>query len=161
MTRAISSAAACAAIVAFAITTASTAPATGVAPTFAKDVAPILFDKCASCHRTGEIGPMPLLSYEDARPWARAIKIKVVAREMPPWGADREQTLPMRNDRSLTEREIETISAWVDAGAPRGNDADLPPKPTFKEGWTFGREPDFVFELPLEFEVPAEGELAV
>jgi hypothetical protein len=161
MQRLIHGSAACAGMIAIAIATANTAPSAGSPPTFAKDVAPILFEKCVSYHRAGEIGPMPLLSYEDARPWAKAIKIKVVARDMPPWGADRDQTLPMRNDRSLTEHEIETISAWVDAGAPRGNDVDLPPKPTFKEGWTFGRDPDFVFELPLEFEVPAEGEIAV
>src|SRR4029450_13671380 len=75
-------------------------------PTFAKDVAPIMFNKCATCHRPGEVAPMSLLSYEDARPWAKAIKSKVVAREMPPWGADITQTLPMRNDISLTHIEI-------------------------------------------------------
>ena len=62
--------------------------ATQAAPTFAKDVAPIMYSKCANCHRPGEVAPMSLLSYEDARPWAKAIKSKVVAREMPPWGAD-------------------------------------------------------------------------
>jgi hypothetical protein len=131
------------------------------APTFTKDVAPIIFEKCAGCHRPGEVAPMTLMAYDDARPWARAIKAKVVAREMPPWGADPEHTLPMRNDRSLTERQIDTIARWVDAGAPRGNPADLPPAPTFAEGWTFGREPDYVIEMPLEFSIPAEGELAV
>src|SRR5215510_4449479 len=102
------------------VMTVHTAPA-ATAPTFTKDVAPIFFEKCASCHRQGEIAPMTLLSYEDARPWAKAIKAKVVAREMPPWGADHENTLKMRNDRSLSEQQIQTISAWVDAGAPRGN----------------------------------------
>src|SRR5262245_34125081 len=68
-----------------------------VTPTFAKDVAPIMFAKCATCHRAGEVAPMALLSYEDARPWAKAIKSKVVAREMPPWGADPTQSLKMRN----------------------------------------------------------------
>src|SRR5215475_4122986 len=129
------------------------------APTFAKDVAPIVYEKCASCHRPGEVAPMPLISYEDVRPWAKAIKSKVVGREMPPWGADHEQTLPMRNDRSLSEREIQTIAAWVDGGAQRGNDADLPAKPSFSEGWTAGREPDYILEMPLEFDIPAEGEL--
>jgi len=70
-------------------------------PTFAKDVAPIMFEKCAGCHRPGEVAPMSLLSYEDARPWMKAIKTKVMAREMPPWGADPAHSLPMRNDRSL------------------------------------------------------------
>src|SRR5215510_7085786 len=132
------------------------------APTFAKDVAPILYEKCASCHRTGEVAPMALLTYEDVRPWAKAIKSKVVAREMPPWGADHEQSLPMRNDRSLSERQIQTIAAWVDGGALKGNDADLPKPPTFTDGWTYGRgEPDYVIEMPTTFDIPAEGELPV
>ena len=135
--------------------------AAATTPTFTKDIAPIMFEKCASCHRPGEVAPMSLLSYEDARPWMKAIKNKVVAREMPPWGADPAHSLPMRNDRSLTEQQIATISAWVDAGAPRGNDADLPAAPKFAEGWTYGREPDMVIEMPQEFDIPAEGELPV
>src|SRR4249919_3481120 len=83
-------------------------------PTFSKDVAPIVFDHCASCHRPGEVAQMSLLSYDDVRPWARAIKSKVVAREMPPWGADPAQTLKMRNDPSLSKEQIDTIVAWVD-----------------------------------------------
>jgi hypothetical protein len=130
-------------------------------PTFSKDVAPILNDKCVSCHRPGEVAPMTLMSYEEVRPWAKAIKAKVVAREMLPWGADHENTLKMRNDRSLSEAQIQTIAAWVDAGAPRGNPADLPPAPKFAEGWTYGREPDYIIEMPLEIEIPAEGELSV
>jgi hypothetical protein len=130
-------------------------------PTFTKDVAPILYKHCAQCHRPGEVAPMSLLTYADARPWARAIKSKVVSREMPPWGADPDQGRKMRNDPSLSKAQIETISAWVDAGAPRGDDADLPPAPAFAEGWTYGREPDYVLEMPVEFEIPAEGELGV
>src|SRR5688572_25540444 len=130
-------------------------------PTFARDVAPIMFNKCANCHRPGEVAPMSLLSYEDARPWAKAIKSKVVAREMPPWGADMTQTLPMRNDISLSQKEIDTIAAWVDAGAARGNAADMPPSPKFATGWTNGTEPDYVLEMPVEFDIPAEGELGV
>jgi len=131
------------------------AGATG-APTFAKDVAPILFEHCASCHRPGEIGPMSFLTYEATRPWARAIQKKVVSREMPPWGADPAHTMKMRNDRSLSQREIDTIVAWVGAGAPRGDAADLPPAPTFASGWQLG-EPDYVFEMPLEWTIKAEG----
>src|SRR5438128_1085513 len=108
------------------------APASSV-PTFSKDVAPILFNHCASCHRPGEIAPMSLLSYQDARPWAKAMKEKVRAREMPPWGADPHQSLKMRNDRSLSQDEIDTIVTWADGGAPRGNDADLPPVPKFAD----------------------------
>ncbi len=141
--------------------TAASPSAQNNAPTFTKDVAPIIFEKCAGCHRPFEVAPMTLMSYDDARPWAKAIKAKVVAREMPPWGADPEHSLPMRNDRSLTEKQIDTIARWVDAGAPRGNPADLPAAPKFAEGWTFGREPDFVIEMPLEVNIPAEGELAV
>jgi hypothetical protein len=130
-------------------------------PTFTRDVAPIMFGRCANCHRPGEVAPMSLLTYEDARPWARAIKAKVVAREMPPWGADPAESLKMRNDVSLTQQQIDTIAAWVDAGAPRGDPADLPPAPAFATGWTFGREPDYILEMPVEFETPAEGELGV
>jgi hypothetical protein len=137
------------------------APAAAAPPTFTKDVAPILFEKCATCHRPGEVAPMTLLTFEDVRPWAKAIKAKVVAREMPPWGADHENSLKMRNDRSLSEAQIQTIAAWVDAGAPRGNAADLPPAPRFAEGWTHGTEPDYVIEMPLEVTIPAEGELSV
>jgi hypothetical protein len=140
---------------------ATPAAAPAVVPTFTKDVAPIVFDKCASCHRTGEVAPMTLLSYDDVRPWAKVIKTKIMAREMPPWGADPEHSLKMRNDRSLSKAQIDTIVAWVDGGAPKGSDADLPPMPAFADGWTFGREPDAVLEMPVEFSIPAEGELGV
>jgi mono/diheme cytochrome c family protein len=138
-------------------------PATAAAgaPTFAKHIAPIVYKHCAQCHRPGEVAPMSLLSYDDVRPWARAIKNKTASREMPPWGADPSQGLKMRNDPSLSKEQIATIAAWVDAGAPRGNDADMPPAPKFAEGWTHGSEPDFVLEMPVEFDIPAEGELGV
>jgi hypothetical protein len=110
-----------------------TAPALPTA-TFTKDVAPIIFEKCAACHRPGEVAPMTLLSYQDVRPWAKIIKSKVLAREMPPWGAEPEHSLKMRNDRSLSTKQIDTIVAWVDGGAPKGKDADLPPAPKFAEG---------------------------
>jgi mono/diheme cytochrome c family protein len=137
------------------------ASSSAATPTFTKDIAPILYEKCATCHRPGEIAPMTLMTFEDARPWAKAIKAKVVSREMPPWGADHENTLKMRNDRSLSEAQIQAIAAWVDAGAPRGNPADLPPAPKFAEGWTHGTEPDYIIEMPLEVAIPAEGELSV
>jgi hypothetical protein len=130
-------------------------------PTFSKDVAPIVFNNCATCHRAGEVAPMTLTSYDDVRPWAKVIKNKVVSREMPPWGADPAHSLKMRNDRSLTPAQIDTIVAWVDGGAPKGSDADLPAMPTFAEGWTFGREPDAILEMPVDFSIPAEGELGV
>src|SRR5262245_56871856 len=91
-----------------------TAPA--AVPTFAQDVAPIMYEKCTMCHRAGEVAPMTLLSYEDVRPWARVIRNKVISREMPPWGADPEHSLKMRNDRSLSKDQIDTIVRWVDGG---------------------------------------------
>jgi hypothetical protein len=129
-------------------------------PTFTKDVAPIFYEKCVMCHRPGEVAPMSLLTFEAARPWARAIKNKVVARQMPPWYAD-PQFGHFLNDPSLTPRQIDTIAAWADGGAPKGSDADLPRAPQFAEGWRHpsGRPPDLVIEMPLDYPVPAEGEI--
>ncbi len=127
--------------------------------TFTKDVAPIVFNKCANCHRAGEAAPMSLTSYAEVRPWSKAIREEVVERTMPPWFADpKTSTLHFANDRRLSEKEIATITAWVDAGAPKGSDKDLPPLPKYAPGWTFG-EPDLVIEMPLDYEVQAEGEL--
>src|SRR4051794_21488910 len=139
---------------------ATGAPA-GAVPTFTRDVAPIVFNNCASFHRQGEVAPMTLTSYEDVRPWAKVIKNKVVSREMPPWGADPEHSLKMRNDRSLTQAQIDTIVAWGGGGAQKGRGAAPPPMPKFAEGWTFGREPDAILEMPIDFSIPAEGELGV
>ena len=124
-------------------------------PTFTKEVAPILFEHCVACHRPSQIAPMSLLSYDETRPWARAIKIKVEAREMPPWNAE-PGIQEYANDPSLSQDEIDTISAWVDGGAPQGNHADLPTAPTFAEGWAIG-EPDYIFTMVEPFEVPADG----
>lgn len=131
------------------------------APTFDKEVAPILFKHCANCHRQGEIGSaMPLVSYDTARPWAESIKQKVVRREMPPWPADPNGSLKFSNDPRLSQEEINTLIAWVDAGAPKGNDADLPPLPPVSKGWLNpnGLAPDIVVKLP-EFHLPANGEI--
>jgi copper type II ascorbate-dependent monooxygenase-like protein len=127
--------------------------------TFSKDVAPIIFNKCATCHRAGEVAPMSLMSYQEVRPWSKSIREQVIQRAMPPWFADAQtSTLKFSNDRRLTQTEIDTITAWVDAGSPKGDDKDLPPIPRYIPGWTFG-EPDLVIEMPVDFEVPAEGEL--
>jgi mono/diheme cytochrome c family protein len=134
-------------------------PAPPSSPTFTKDVAPILFSRCVQCHRPGEIGPMSLLSYQEVRPWAKAIRSKVVAREMPPWGAD-PQYGRFKNDPTLSQAQIETIVAWVEAGAPKGSDADMPSAPALSAGWLHG-EPDLVLEMPIEFQVPAEGQVDV
>jgi len=123
--------------------------------TFTKDVAPIFYQRCVECHRPGEIAPMSLLTYESARPWAKSIKEKVSARIMPPWHAD-PQYGKFENDARLSAKEIETIVAWADAGAPKGDAKDLPPAPKFTEGWTIG-QPDVVFAMPEEYSVPADG----
>jgi len=133
--------------------------ASAASPTFTKDVAPILYNSCVGCHRAGEVAPMSLVSYDEVRPWARSIRLKVTSREMPPWGADPHYG-KFKDDRSLTTEQIETIAKWVDTGAPKGNDADLPPMPTFAAGWSHG-QPDVVIEMPVDFDVPAEGEVPV
>ncbi|MFY9572727.1 MAG: cytochrome c [Blastocatellia bacterium] len=123
--------------------------------TFARDVAPILFNNCVQCHRPGEIAPMSLLTFKEARPWARSIKEKVATGVMPPWHAD-PHVGEFANDRRLSQKDIDTLVAWVDQGAQEGNPKDLPPAPKFLEGWNIGN-PDAVFYLPQEYPVPASG----
>src|SRR5882672_12197887 len=110
------------------------AQAAADATTFTRDVAPILNAKCVTCHRPGEVAPMALLTYQDARPYARAIKEKVASRQMPPWFADKSAGA-FANDPSLTAQEIATITQWVDAGAPQGDPKDMPKAPHFTDGW--------------------------
>ena len=126
-------------------------------PTFTKDVAPILYKNCSQCHRPNEVAPMPLMTYEQVRPWARSIKSKVLKKEMPPWGIG-ESSLTFSNDRQMSEKEIFTLVAWVDAGAPKGNDADLPAPPSYPGGWKFNREPDVVLRMPVEFTIEPRSE---
>jgi hypothetical protein len=123
--------------------------------TFAKDVAPIFYKNCVQCHRTGEIAPMSLMTYKEARPWARSIKEKVATREMPPWHAD-PHVGQFANDRRLSQKDVDTIVAWVDQGAKEGNPKELPPAPSFLDGWNIGK-PDAVFQLPQPYTVPATG----
>jgi hypothetical protein len=126
-----------------------------VTPTFAKDIAPIVYQHCASCHRAGEIAPMSLLSYEEVRPWAASIREKVSTGVMPPWhsAAPRGQ---FSNDRRLTDSEKELIMRWVAAGSPKGYVKDLPPLPAFTENWEIGT-PDAVITMPEPYNVPANG----
>jgi mono/diheme cytochrome c family protein len=126
-------------------------------PTFTKDVAPILYKNCSQCHRPNEVAPMPLMTYEQVRPWARSIKSKVLKKEMPPWGIG-DSTLTFSNDRQMSEKEIFTLVAWVDAGAPKGDDRDLPASPEYPGGWKFNREPDVVIKMPVEFTVEPRSE---
>ena len=129
-------------------------PAVSV-PTFSKDVAPILFKNCVTCHRPGEAAPMSLLTYEQARPYARAIASAVANRTMPPWHADAPAG-SFHNERSLTDREREILAAWSAGGAPNGDAMDLPPQPRFTEGWSLGT-PDIVLEMAEDYRIPARG----
>jgi hypothetical protein len=124
-------------------------------PTFTRDVAPILQEKCQACHRPGYIAPMPLLTYEQSRPWARAIRERVITRQMPPWHMDKTVGIQeFKNDRSLTDRQIDTIVRWVDAGAPQGDPKDMPPPKVFPDEskWNFatvfGGPPDLIVRSP-------------
>src|SRR5687767_8333904 len=107
-------------------------------PTFSKDVAPVLFANCTTCHRPGEIAPMSLLTFKDARPWARSIAEQVKNGTMPPWHAD-PAVGQFANERRLTEAQKSTIARWVDAGAPEGDPKDLPAPPQYAEGWRIGQ----------------------
>jgi hypothetical protein len=127
-------------------------------PTFTKDVAPILQRSCVQCHRSGQSAPMSLRTYEDVRPWARSIKTRVEARQMPPWHIDRNVGIQeFKGDLSLRDNDIDTIVAWADAGAPRGNPADMPPQRQFADGdeWAIGK-PDLVVRFP-KYKVAASG----
>src|SRR5262249_48161378 len=103
------------------------APSHAVEPTFAKDIAPILQEKCQDCHRNGSMAPMSLSTYEETRPWAKSIRERVILRQMPPWHIDRTTGVrKFKNDMSLSDEQIDLIVRWVDAGAPLGNTRDLP-----------------------------------
>ncbi len=126
--------------------------------TFTRDVAPIIHRSCSGCHRPDEVAPMSLMTYEEVRPWARSIRNRVASREMPPWHLDRRIGIQdFKNDPSLTDAEIATIVDWVDAGAPRGDLADMPPLPTYgsADDWQIG-EPDLIVRYP-NYLVPAAG----
>jgi hypothetical protein len=130
-------------------------PAQKPAPTYAKDVAPILYKHCTECHRTGEIAPMPLMTYADVRPWAKAIRDQVTEGNMPPWHADPAHG-KFRNARRLTAAEKETLTRWANAGAPAGRAADMPAPPTYAEGWRIGK-PDVIFAMPKPYTLKPDG----
>ena len=126
--------------------------------TFTRDVAPILQRSCQVCHRPGSVAPMSLLTWQQARPWARAIKQRVMLRDMPPWGVDRNVGVQQfKDDPSLTDEEIETLVAWVDGGAPRGNPEDMPPPRQFRDMVKWQIEPDLIVSMPREHTVQAFG----
>ena len=138
------------------LSAASTAAAQQNAPTYSKDVAPILFANCTSCHRAGEIAPMSLMSYKDVRPWARAIGARVADGTMPPWHADPAHGT-FSNARMLSEIDKATIARWVAAGAPEGDRSDLPAPPSYAEGWNI--TPDVVLSMQEDYPIPATGEV--
>ena len=139
-----------------ALATAARAADPSSSVTFSKDVLPILQKNCQSCHRPGQVAPMSLMSYKEARPWAKAIKTAVTTRQMPPWFADPKYG-HFTNDRSLKQSEIDTLAKWADTGALEGDAKDAPPPVQWpKEGWTI--QPEIVMELPPH-EVPAKGVL--
>jgi hypothetical protein len=123
--------------------------------TYTRDVAPILEKNCQGCHRPGEAAPFSLLTYQQARPWAKAMKEAVRLKKMPPWFADPHYG-KFSNDRSLAPKDVDIIAAWADAGAPEGDPKDLPAPLSFVEGWSIPK-PDVVFQPPQAFEIPASG----
>jgi mono/diheme cytochrome c family protein len=125
--------------------------------TFTKDVAVILQKHCQVCHQPDTFAPMSLLTYEQARPWARAIKQKILAREMPPWYIDKNVGIRnFSNDVSLSDQEIATIVQWVDNGAPQGNPADMPPPRKFEASDKWHIRPDLIVQLQKDVIVPAQ-----
>jgi peroxiredoxin len=132
------------------------APAADSAVTFTKDIAPIFNANCVACHREGQIGPFPMNTYEQCVGWAEMIREVVVERRMPPWHAD-PSVGHFANDARLSDQEKELISAWVDNGAPEGNAKDLPPAPTFPEGWQIPKPDEVLYMADQPYEVPASG----
>ena len=151
-----------------AVAVAATAPVSASAaeaeaiPTFTKDIAPIFQARCEACHRPGSIAPMSLVTYQESRPWARSIKERVSTRQMPPWHIDRTVGITeFKNDRSLTDAQIDTVVRWVDGGAPRGNPEDMPAAVDWPDEsiWNFAERfdgpPDLIIES-TPYTVPAE-----
>jgi N-acetyl-alpha-D-glucosaminyl L-malate synthase BshA len=122
--------------------------------TFNKHVLPILQKNCQECHRPGEIGPMPFMTYESTRPWAKAIKAAVASKKMPPWFADAKYG-HFLNERQLSDADIATLSKWADSGAPEGDAKDKPAPREFTTGWNI--KPDLIFKMPKAYRVPAKG----
>src|SRR5438093_12661840 len=131
------------------------APRIANAPTFNKDVAPILYKNCTTCHRPGEVAPMSLLTYKDARPWAKAIKTAVLMQRMPPWQVEPQYDHKFSNGARLTQAERDILVAWADTGAAEGDAKDTPAPAAFTDGWNL--TPDMIVEMPAEFTVQATG----
>lgn len=123
--------------------------------TFYKDVLPVLQKNCQECHRAGEAAPMAFTSYQEVRPWAKAIKASVQSKKMPPWFAD-PSIGKFHNARVLTAADVETLVTWADNGAPAGNVKDAPKPVEWVDGWSIGK-PDQIVEMPKPFDVVASG----
>jgi len=126
-------------------------------PTFYRDVLPILQQHCQDCHRLHEIAPMPLMTYEQTRSWAGAIRQVVLAKKMPPWFAE-PHSGRFSNDPSLTHQQIDTLAAWVDTGAVPGDPREAPPPRNWTDGWNI-RQPDVILEMPQPVSIPARGDV--
>jgi hypothetical protein len=122
-------------------------------PTYSKDIAPIFYQRCVSCHHPNDIAPMSLMTYRDARPWAKSIRDAVITKKMPPWYADPHYGT-FENNPGLSKGEIDKITAWVDQGVKEGDSKDLPPAPVFTDGWRIGK-PDLIVSLPEEQTISA------
>ncbi len=131
------------------------APAPAQTVTFNKQIAPIIYNNCSSCHRPGEAAPFPLLSYQDVFKRGRLIAAVTQARYMPPWKPE-ETSYAFKDERRLKTSEIALIQDWVKQGMPEGNASEAPPPPKFTSGWILG-EPDLVVEMPAAYHVPADG----
>jgi len=124
--------------------------------TYARDVAPILFNNCLECHRQTQMGPFSLGTYEQAHQRAADLAAVAESRQMPPFRPRSGFGQRFAHDRSLSTAEIATLKAWADAGAPEGDPADLPKMPTFSDDWAMG-PPDLIIEMPEDFQLPATG----
>jgi Copper type II ascorbate-dependent monooxygenase, C-terminal domain len=131
--------------------------AAGGAPTFYRDVLPILQEHCQSCHRPGQIAPVPFLTFDQTRPFAALIAKDARDRKMPPWFAD-PQVGHFSNDPSLSAEEIRTLTTWAVANAPAGIPRDAPPPPHWTEGWSIP-QPDLVVKMPKSVAIPAQGDV--
>src|SRR5689334_9767357 len=155
----VAAAALCAAVGLASVHAGAQSPAAKSAtPTFTKDVAPILYKNCTNCHRPGELAPMSLLTYKDARPWAKSIATNVSKGTMPPWHADPAYG-EFVNDRRLSDAERNTIVNWASNGAPEGDAKDLPAAPSYATEWMIG-QPDAIFSMQEDYPVPSDGTVA-
>ena len=139
--------ASCLAVTVAVVSLAALSAAAQSVPTFTKEVAPIIFGHCTSCHRPGEVGPFSLLTYRDVKPRAEVINRMVQRSVMPPWKPEPGYGDAFIGARRLSDEQITTIQQWVEQGAIEGDPADLPPLPPFREGWRLG-QPDLIVRMP-------------